>query len=115
MLNLDSLVCAIDADVTLQSCDDVLFKVHRRQLEANSGAFAGGESFHTQNEIVHLTEPAAVLELLLQYMHIQEPPDLALVDFKDLLGLAEAAHKYEVYFAIHESKRAMLCVSSGPY
>jgi|ERR1700722_10052190 hypothetical protein len=100
-----------DADVTLKSCDNVLFKVRRRQLEANSGAFAGGEAFPTNDEIVHLTEPAAVLDLLLQYVHNQPPPDLEEVDFKVLMGLADAARKYEVYPAIHWSTKAIRCAS----
>jgi hypothetical protein len=58
-----------------------------------------------------VTENGAVVELLLQYMHYEKPPDLAKVPFKDLLGLAEAAHKYDVMFAMCESTRAMECVS----
>jgi len=98
------VVCARDADLVLQSCDNVLFKVHRQQLGGHSTAFAG----QVDAEIIHLPEPAAVLELLLQYMHIQdEPPDLTAVEFKDLEGLAEAAHKYKVPFAVYESKKGL--------
>jgi hypothetical protein len=110
--DLGLAVCAEDADVILQSSDNVLFKIRRQQLEANSEAFSGAEAFSTQDEIVNLTEPAAILDLLLQYMHIQKPPELTDLEFDSLLDLTEAAHKYGVPFATYACMEQVQCVTS---
>jgi hypothetical protein len=72
----------------------MLFRVHRKNLEVHSEAFAGGQPFSTKDEVVDLTETAAVLHLLLQYIYPQAPPKLEDVDINSLIGLAEAARKY---------------------
>ena len=105
-------VNAPDADLTLQSIDTIQFKIHLKNLQAHSGAFAKGNQFPAIEGVVYLTEPASVLELLLQYTLVQSAPDLSTVDFKDLVGLEKAGHKYEMYFVIRETKRAMQCVFS---
>jgi hypothetical protein len=38
------VVCAADSDITLQSSDGVLFKVHRKNLEVHSEGFAGADA-----------------------------------------------------------------------
>jgi hypothetical protein len=88
--------------VTLRSCDGVLFCVHRKNLEVHSEAFAGGQAFSTQNEVVDLTETASVLDLLFHYIYPQVPPKLDDVDINLLIGLAEASRKY-FFHAVIES------------
>jgi hypothetical protein len=110
MANQSLSVCAADADITLESRDSVLFKIRRRQLVANSAAFAEGEKVWADSEVVRLPESAEVLDLLLQYMHVQEPPDLSKVKLDDLVGLADAARKYGVPFAVYVSTKEMECV-----
>jgi hypothetical protein len=43
------------------------------------------------------TEPSEIVDLLLQLMSRQEPPDLRSIDFDTLDLLAEAVEKYEVF------------------
>jgi hypothetical protein len=99
-------VCAVDSDLTLQSSDGVLYKVHRKNLEFHSEPFAAADAISATSdnsggaEIVHLSERSTVLDLLLQYMYRQRQPDLEKVDFQILAELAEAAEKYEVYSAM---------------
>jgi len=85
--------------VTFQSIDGVTFPLQRKYLEANTGAFPGAE-FDTHGEVVHLTEKANVLELLFQFVYPKRHPDVEELDFKLLAELAEAAEKYEVFFAM---------------
>jgi len=95
--------CAADSDVTLQSSDNVLFKVHRRNLAFHFESFAGAEAFanaSTSSEDVCLSESAAVLDLLLRFMYRQRQPDLGGIDFHILADLTEAAEKHEVYAAM---------------
>jgi hypothetical protein len=102
---VSELFCAADSDITLQSSDGVLYKVHRKNLELHSESFATADAISAPSdsfegaEIVHLPESSAVLDLLLQYMHRQRQPDLRSVDFHTLADLAEAAEKYEVFFS----------------
>ncbi|EPS96230.1 hypothetical protein FOMPIDRAFT_1130903 [Fomitopsis schrenkii] len=99
-------VRADDADVTMVSCDGVLFKVHRKNLEMYTEGFPGVDvSVH--DEIVPLTETAATLELLFQYMYRQRQPDLNRLEPEQLAKLAEAAEKYQVYSAIEVCKMRM--------
>jgi hypothetical protein len=86
--------------VTLRSCDKVLFHVHRKNLEAHSEGFAGGQEFSTQDEVVDLTESSIILELLLQYIYPQPPPDLSKIEIVLVIGLAETAEKYGFHTVI---------------
>jgi hypothetical protein len=98
-----AVVCATDSDLTLQSFDGVLYKVHRTNLEVHSESFAAANSISAtsdSSEVVYLDESSAVLDLLLQFMYRQRQPDLEEVDFQTLSELAEAAEKYEVYSAM---------------
>ncbi|KAJ4484450.1 hypothetical protein C8R41DRAFT_449943 [Lentinula lateritia] len=91
------------ADMTLQSSDNVIFKVHRLNLEMHSQVFAdaGGSTVGTvENEIVSLSETSEVLELMLQYVYLQPQPDLQKVEWELMKDLAEAVEKYEIYSAI---------------
>ncbi|KAG5651576.1 hypothetical protein H0H81_008159 [Sphagnurus paluster] len=80
--------------------DDVLFHIHRRNLETNTAAFPPAE-FETKGEIVELEENAATLELLFQFIYPQHHPHLDTTPFEVLAPLAEAAEKYEVYAAMN--------------
>ncbi|KAF7350759.1 hypothetical protein MSAN_01637000 [Mycena sanguinolenta] len=95
--------CAPDADLTVSSCDGVLFKVHRKHLEAHSDVFADAANAtlpENGNETVYLEESSDVLDLLFQCMYRQPPPDLQLVEFPLFMRLAEAVEKYAVYSAL---------------
>ncbi|KZP06300.1 hypothetical protein FIBSPDRAFT_805060 [Athelia psychrophila] len=92
--------CRDDADITFRSCDGILFKVHRKNLEVVSEGFSPPEGTSSQSEIVPLTEDGATLNLLFQYMYPQRQPDLTKIDFKRSSELAEAAEKYQVYAAM---------------
>ncbi|KAK7057860.1 hypothetical protein R3P38DRAFT_2843401 [Favolaschia claudopus] len=94
--------CASDADLTVRSSDGVLFKVHRMNLKVHSEIFsnASDATIPENTEVVDLTESSDVLDLLFQYMYRQPQPNLKPVQFRVLLGLAEAAEKYVVYSAL---------------
>jgi hypothetical protein len=51
-------------------------------------------------ETVDTTETAKTLELLLQFIYPRPQPDLAHVEFTDLVPLAEAAEKWKIYAAM---------------
>ncbi|KAJ7669113.1 hypothetical protein B0H14DRAFT_3538781 [Mycena olivaceomarginata] len=100
-----SQVCAPDADITLSSSSGRLFRVHRKNLETHSSAFASASAAtaaqpEPEPEPVALTEPSDVLELVLQFMYPQPQPDLRALDFRTLAALAEAVEKYEVHSAL---------------
>ncbi|KAF7350756.1 hypothetical protein MSAN_01636700 [Mycena sanguinolenta] len=102
--------CAPDADLTISSSDSVLFKVHHKNLEFHSDIFANAANAtrpENGDEIVHLEEPADVLDVLFQYMYRQPQPDLQLIDFSVFMGFAEAAEKYAVYSALTVMKIQM--------
>ncbi|KAJ3781989.1 hypothetical protein GGU10DRAFT_364970 [Lentinula aff. detonsa] len=107
-----------EADMTLQSSDHVLFKVHRLNLEMYSQVFAdaGGSTVGTvENEIVSLSETSEVLELMLQFVYLQPQPDLRTVEWEVMKELAEAVEKYEIYSAIGVcSQRMRECVNEHP-
>jgi hypothetical protein len=88
------IVCAVDSDVSLRSCDGMLFLVHQKNLEVHLEVFARGEGLSTHDEVVDLTETSAVLDLLLQYIYPKPPPDLGQVNVDLLISLADAAEKY---------------------
>ncbi|KAG6808166.1 hypothetical protein H0H92_005174 [Tricholoma furcatifolium] len=87
---------ASDADVVFRSSDNVLFHIHRKNLEIHTGAFPPSE-FQTNGEVVSLTEDSSTLERLFQYVYPQRHPDIESLEFVELYKLAEAAEKYEVF------------------
>ncbi|KAG6831548.1 hypothetical protein H0H92_009467 [Tricholoma furcatifolium] len=91
-----TIFCAPDADVVFQSSDNVLFHIHRKNLEAHAAAFPPSE-FDTKGEVVSLTEDASTLSTLFQFIYPRRHPDVELMSFDELYGLAEAAEKYEFY------------------
>ncbi|KAF9461570.1 hypothetical protein BDZ94DRAFT_1299144 [Collybia nuda] len=98
---------AADADVTFQSSDRVLFRVHRMNLEFASGGFPPAET-DTHGETVVLSEDASTLELLFQYMYPNPLPDIqSKCSFDNILKLGEAAEKYQVFSAMYICKLSM--------
>ncbi|THU77236.1 hypothetical protein K435DRAFT_878109 [Dendrothele bispora CBS 962.96] len=87
-------------DVIFSSSDDVLFHVHKKNLEFCSGGFPPAGTPSDTDEAVPLTEKASTLELLFAFVYPQRHPGLNDMSFDALLDLAEAAEKYEVYFAM---------------
>ncbi|KAJ6566873.1 hypothetical protein B0H19DRAFT_1138782 [Mycena capillaripes] len=89
-----------DADVIFQSCDGVLFGIHRPNLQTNTEGFPPPE-ISTGGEVVPLSESAATLELLFQFIYPRRHPALDEIAFADLAALAEAAEKYQVFSAMN--------------
>ena len=65
--NLRVIVCASDSDLTFQSNDGILFRLHKANLEVSARGFAPPE-FVTSDEIICLMESAQTLELLFQFL-----------------------------------------------
>ncbi|KAJ6537294.1 hypothetical protein DFH09DRAFT_1178413 [Mycena vulgaris] len=91
---------APDADVIFQSCDEVLFGIHRANLQTNTEGFAPPE-ISTQGEIVPLSESSQTLELLFRFIYPRRHPALDDIPFLHLAALAEAAEKYQVFAAMN--------------
>lgn len=91
-----NLVSVNDADLTLQSSEKVLFKVHRVNLSTHSCIFPGSE-IPVSDEIVPFPEKAKILELLLQHIYPDTTPDMDGLEFPVLLLLADAAEKYHIF------------------
>ena len=106
-LNFMFLVNFSDADVTFLSSDNVTFKLHRKYLEATTGGFPSAE-FETQGELVRLTEPSSVLEVMFQFVYPRRHPKLDKQDFSTVLAIAEAVEKYEVFSAINTCETRFL-------
>ncbi|KAG6844537.1 hypothetical protein H0H87_006127 [Tephrocybe sp. NHM501043] len=86
---------ALDADIIFKSSDNILFHVHRKNLENNAASFPPS----TKGEIVPLPDDASTLDTLFQYMYDSLPePDLKELPSEILYNLAEAAERYTVYY-----------------
>ncbi|KAF9560267.1 hypothetical protein CPC08DRAFT_479571 [Agrocybe pediades] len=89
-------------DLVIQSSDGVLFHVNRSNLDRCAEAFPGSDATGITSEskdVVHLTETAAVLEILFQFGYPTRHPVLDNLEFKKLLAVADAAEKYHFYSA----------------
>ncbi|KAF8191585.1 hypothetical protein K438DRAFT_1591258, partial [Mycena galopus ATCC 62051] len=94
-----------DADIAFRSSDQVIFRIHIKNLETHSDGFPPSAFCAPgSDEVVDLSEPAATLELLFQYIYPQRQPDLNEVELPQLAQLAEAAEKYQVYSALEICK-----------
>ncbi|CAA7269260.1 unnamed protein product [Cyclocybe aegerita] len=94
---------APDADITIQSSNLVLFRLHRKNLEMHTGGFPGGDLKMVQarpDEVISLSERSNVLELLFKFVYPRRQPSLKGLPFDTILALAEAVEKYEVYSAM---------------
>lgn len=89
-----------DADVIIRSCDNIDFHVHKRHLEFATGGFPPADTPSSLGEIVRLSESSSTLEILFQFVYPQRHPSLDKLAFEELLEVAEAAEKYEVYGAL---------------
>ena len=101
-----SSVNAADSDIIFESSDNILFHVHRKNLETHAAGFPPAE-IDTCGETVQLTEDGATLELLFAFMYPRRHPDLESTPFVPLASLAEAAEKYEVFSAMNMCKIRM--------
>jgi len=97
---------ANDADIVIQSSDNVLFKLHRKHLEIGTGAFPGAE-FNTNGEVTHLQESASVLEVLFGFLYPKIQQSLEGLEFRVVMDVAEAAEKYEVFAAMALSEKRL--------
>ncbi|KAJ4483051.1 hypothetical protein C8J55DRAFT_548967 [Lentinula edodes] len=77
---------AADADVVIRSCDNVEFRLHKKNLEFLSGGFPPADTETNPNEI---------------FMYPQRFPSLDNMKFDPLIELAETAEKYEIFALIH--------------
>ncbi|KIK61158.1 hypothetical protein GYMLUDRAFT_590179 [Collybiopsis luxurians FD-317 M1] len=101
-----TLFQASDADVVIRSSDDTQFRLHKKNLECHSEAFPPAET-PTNGEIVSLSESAATLEMLFQFIYPRPYPDLEKLDVKPLLLVAEAAEKYRIFSAMYGCQFAL--------
>lgn len=88
-----------DADLAIYSADNVIFRIHSKNLEVNTGAFPPFGSFPS-DEAVHLSESGTTLELLFQFIYPERHPTLEQLGFAELSQLSEAVEKYEVFPAM---------------
>ncbi|KAF8976807.1 hypothetical protein BDQ17DRAFT_1339490 [Cyathus striatus] len=100
-----------DADVVFKSSDGVLFSLHKKNLDLNTGGFPSAD-FKDNNEVIELTEESDVLELLFQFVYPRQPPILSYLPFETVNALAQAAEKYVVYPAIGVCRAYMLYLAS---
>ncbi|KAF9060775.1 hypothetical protein BDP27DRAFT_1236246, partial [Rhodocollybia butyracea] len=84
----------------IQSSDNVLFKMNKKELEMFSGAFPSADSLVELGKPVELPEDSETLGVLFKFMHCDTHPTLDDVAFDTMMRLAEAAEKYHVYSAI---------------
>jgi len=98
---------ATDADIIIKSSDNVHFNIHRKYLEANTGAFPPSE-VKSDGDVVELTETSDTLELLFQFIYPQRHPSLSDSPYEIIAPLAEAAEKYEVFSAMNICQIRML-------
>ncbi|KAK2467727.1 hypothetical protein APHAL10511_000022 [Amanita phalloides] len=91
---------AKDADITFQSVDNVLYYVHRKNLECAATGFAKATTNSDKHTIIQMTEESDILDLLLGFTYPKPTPNVKDLPFKTLSKLASAAEKYKVYSAI---------------
>ncbi|TFK64135.1 hypothetical protein BDN72DRAFT_774950 [Pluteus cervinus] len=96
------VVCQSDADVSIVSCDDVVFKLHKKNLAISTGGFPPLEFTRASDvhEQANLSEKGHTLDLLFQFVYPQRYPEVLSLKIKAVSDLADAAEKYEVYGAI---------------
>ncbi|KAJ3851336.1 hypothetical protein EV368DRAFT_43377, partial [Lentinula lateritia] len=90
-----------DADVVIRSCDNVEFRLHKKNLEFLSGGFPPADTEVNPNEIVRLSESGETLEILFQFMYPRRFPSLDNMKIDPLIELAGTAEKYQIFALIH--------------
>ncbi|KAG6884331.1 hypothetical protein C0993_012081, partial [Termitomyces sp. T159_Od127] len=93
--------------IVFESSDDVLFHIHRKNLEVHAAGGPPPQIITSNGEIVSLHEDASTLENLFPYIYPLRYPDIDILQFQDLSKLAEAAEKYEIYSVMHVCKLRM--------
>ncbi|KAG5635396.1 hypothetical protein H0H81_011400, partial [Sphagnurus paluster] len=95
-------VASDTSDITFQSTDGVLFQLHRKNLEVSAGAFPPAAFQHDPADgPVKLSEPAATLAVLFQFIYPQRRPKIdPEISFELLHDVAQAAEKYELTWAM---------------
>ncbi|KAJ3768055.1 hypothetical protein FB446DRAFT_296887 [Lentinula raphanica] len=86
-----------DADIVIRSSDRVDFRLHKKNLEFATGGFPPATTLSNPNEVVKLDESAATLDIMFQFVYPKRYPSLYKMEFEDLMLLAEAAEKYQVF------------------
>lgn len=86
--------------ITIKSCDNVLFRVDRRDLDAAGGALSRLEWPTTPEDCAELAESSKALEALFQFIYFERHPKVGQLPFDILVQVAEAAEKYQIYSAI---------------
>lgn len=102
-----AIVNAVDGDITVESSDLALFKLHRNNLQAYAGAIPLPESASSPSgssavDIIQvLPEPASVLETVFEFLYPKRYyPELEDVEFVKLMAVAETVEKYQVFAAL---------------
>ncbi|KAJ3711673.1 hypothetical protein EV361DRAFT_955277 [Lentinula raphanica] len=88
-----------DAEITVISSDNVLFRLHKMNVQVTSGNLIRLNKLET-NDFLTLVEPAEVLEILFEFLYPDFETDLERLEFDALLSVAEAAEKYGVFYAM---------------
>ncbi|KIK52017.1 hypothetical protein GYMLUDRAFT_100896 [Collybiopsis luxurians FD-317 M1] len=96
-----TLFNSADADLIVQSSDNVHFHLHKNNLQYTTGGFPPVDISRDEDlkETVRVTESSVTLELLFQFVYPRQFPSLRSLDLDSLLLLAEAAEKYQVFAA----------------
>lgn len=92
-----------NSDIGFRFSDGVIFKSHspkamKRHSTGSRDIFrgAGMSPAARSSDIADVRQSTSVVELLLQYISREPPPDLTKVDFEPFMELAEGAEKYDV-------------------
>jgi hypothetical protein len=99
-LTVNKIFNAEDAEIAFRSSDNIVFKIHRKNLEVNTAGLSPAALTTSISELVPLSEDSPTLELLFQYIYPRRQPLLDDIEFVLLASLAEAAEKYEVFPAM---------------
>ncbi|KAJ8091027.1 hypothetical protein AAF712_011082 [Marasmius tenuissimus] len=104
--------CSLPLDITLRASDGILFGAHQKNLECFSEAFPRkGWTTEKKDEVVDLSEPGAILSLLLRFMHNHPLPNLKQEckewSVDDLLALIKASEKYGILVALQVTTKAL--------
>ncbi|KAJ3976109.1 hypothetical protein EV361DRAFT_885054 [Lentinula raphanica] len=88
---------APDADIVVESSDNILFNLHKKNIECVTGDFLLAEMSSDSKEAVQLAESANILEMLFTCLYPRPFPSLEDLDFDTFMLLAEAAEKYQFF------------------
>ncbi|KIK64342.1 hypothetical protein GYMLUDRAFT_39891 [Collybiopsis luxurians FD-317 M1] len=89
---------AQDAEITVVSSDNVLFRLHKMNVQVTAGSLL--HSSDTEDDYIVVSESSDVLEILFEFLYPDYETDLEKLDFEALLNVADAAEKYGVFYAM---------------